>query len=71
MVAREDAESFYNELQKVRRKWGTWAQGESDVFYTVNGALHGFGYLPSNRAHATGDAITDFIFHHSNRIDSQ
>ena len=70
MAAYEDSKAFYEELQNVRRKWGTWAPGESDVFCTVNGGLHAFGYFPSNRAHAMGDAVTDFIFHHSKRLDT-
>ena len=71
LAAYEDSKAFYDELQKIRAKWGTWAEGESDVFATIEGALHAFGYWPSMRAHAMGDAITDFIFHHSRRLDLQ
>ena len=70
LAAYEDSKTFYDELQKLRQKWGTWANGESDVFATIEGALHAFGYFPANRAHAMGDAMTDFIFHHSHRIDA-
>lgn len=71
MTAFQDSKDFYDDLQRLRRKWGSWAEGESDVFATIEGALHAFGYFPSNRAHAMGDAFTDFIFHHSRRIDAE
>lgn len=70
LAAYEDAEEFYNALQNLRKRWGTWAEGETDVFATIDGGLHAFGYFPSNRAHAMGDAVTDFIFHHGKRVDA-
>lgn len=69
LVMYEDSAHLFETLQKLRAKWGTWAEGEGDVLATIEGGLHAFGYWPSQRAHAMGDAITDFIFHHSKRID--
>jgi acetyl esterase/lipase len=69
LAAYNDSKEFYDELQKVRAKYGSWAMGESDVFVEVSSGLHGFGYFPSPRAHALGDAMADFIFHHARRLD--
>ena len=68
LAAYEDSKAFYDILQQYRSKTGTWKQGENDIFATVTGGLHAFGYFPSPRSHAMGDAFSDFIFHHSQRI---
>lgn len=49
LAAYKDSKEFYDELQKVRHKFGSWASGESDIFVEVSSGLHGFGYLPSAR----------------------
>lgn len=71
LASYEDSKDFYDELQKVREKYGSWAPGESDVFVEVTSGLHGFGYFPSPRAHALADSSSDFIWHHFRRLGNQ
>jgi len=71
LASLEDARVFYRELQRVRARFGTWAKGETDVFVECPGSHHATNvYLPSPRAAALADAVADFVFHHSRRIDS-
>lgn len=65
-----DAKRFYEELQAVRKKFGTWATGESDVFVTVNGGHHAYGYATGVRSNALADGMYDFMAHHSRRYDA-
>ena len=67
----EDARHFYDQICKVREKFGTWAPGEKDIFVSVTDGHHAFGYFPSIRAMALADAAVDFILHHSQRLDKR
>jgi len=64
LASYRDATVFYEALQKVREKFPL-PNGERDVFVTLDGGHHAFGYFPSLRSNALGDAMADFIFHHS------
>ena len=59
-----DATVFYETLRELRAKFPL-PFGDKDVFVTLDGAHHAFGYFPSLRSNALGDAMSDFIFHHS------
>jgi len=72
LASYEDAKVFCGELQRLRRRFGTWAEGETDVMVTCPGAHHATNcYMPSPRATALADAVADFVFHHSRRIDAR
>ena len=66
-----DAEAFFRSVRDVRLVHGGGGGGGNnaddaegdvpDVFCSVHGALHGFGYFPSPRAVCLAEATVDFI----------
>jgi acetyl esterase/lipase len=67
LAAFDDAAVFFQELSRLREKYGTWKAGETDVFVSVTGGHHAFGYITSPRACALADSMYEFVAHHSKR----
>jgi len=65
LASYEDAKEFFDILQEIRKKFTS--NDMVDVFLPVEGGVHGYGYLPSPRSNALGDAMADFVWHHTNR----
>jgi hypothetical protein len=59
--AEKDAQQFFAEITKVRKRHGP----KGDAFISVTGGVHAFGYFPTPRSHAMADGFCDFIFHHA------
>lgn len=66
LAAYNDSLTFFNELQKVRQKFHNQTM---DVFISVTGGHHAFGYIVSPRAMALADGIVDFIYHYARTAD--
>ena len=61
LAALQDSAVFYQELCNLREVW----REHTDVNVVLPGGHHAFGYIPSPRSNALGDAIADFVRHHT------
>lgn len=66
----KDAKEMFLALRELRLKFPL-PNGQKDVFVTLSHGHHAFGYFPSLRSNALGDAMADFIFHHSSLLSGR
>ena len=70
LAAYNDSREFFAALSQLRAKWG--APGaearENDIWVSLDGGHHAFGYLTAPRAIALGDAMAEFIYYHARRL---